>query len=785
MPSIWLGTSTPSIYQTFKACGSPSKETGSENDYLFRRYNYIQSDSGWYFEGQGFHSLAASELRLCNKLEEISFTPSPVLGIPRFSDQFFGDETISARGENDQSYSGLQRFNSGEESLSENSFSDYWKTDLIYTGSFPSPAPLSALAKAPSKRFVDGQGIRYCSPSERGLSGRPSVVDRPNVQLEWSLDNHASPGLDDNNGCVAKGLGGSVPGEAHKGTMDTAGIQFSSHKCFGAESSSVCCEGLHSQSKAASCPPENGQQDSSCLLVEDGGNTVPPIARDSPGTVGICPGQADNTDSGISARGVKPRSGLAVKTFQGFQQLETEFNSFSGIRSPMGSPGNRSVCGSYEYSAPNLCELVPRPICAWDRCISDPLDKPEGLQFPSFLNDLPVSGKDPKGSGDNCPDNTNLACTSMVPSTSGDVLQTANSIAPSEQSVALSQLAATPSSSAGPPVISGLDGYRQNLLADGISEQTSELLRSHSWRSGTSGAYNSAWKQWNSWCTQRKIDPFCSSVASVADYLTELLKQGKSYRTINSHRSAISAFHPPIGGVRVGQHELICKVVGACFNANPPQPRYVVTWDVDKVLDYIHGLGDNSTLSNKCLTLKLSMLLALASAGRSSDLRALDIRYMSIKDSSIIFELAQLTKSRKKGQSPIKQTFEKFEGDPLLCVFSTITCYLERSKVWRADSNKNQLLLSYVKPHKEVVPCTIAGWLVELMRLAGIDISEFRAHSVRGASTSKAKAKGLSCKEIMEIAKWRKESTFRRHYLREVACDKQAQDSFQAIVLQG
>ena len=34
---------------------------------------------------------------------------------------------------------------------------------------------------------------------------------------------------------------------------------------------------------------------------------------------------------------------------------------------------------------------------------------------------------------------------------------------------------------------------------------------------------------------------------------------------------------------------------GACFNANILQPRYVVTSDVDKVLDYIHRLGDNST----------------------------------------------------------------------------------------------------------------------------------------------------------------------------------------------
>ena len=237
MPSIWLGSSPPSIHQAFKACCSSSSKTGSENDYLFRRYHYIQSDSGRYFEGQGLHSVAASEFRLYYKLEEISFTPSPVHGVPRFSDQFIGDETIFATGENDPTYSDLQRFNSGEKSLSENSLSDYWETDLIYTGSFSGTPPLPAFAKAPSKGFVDGQGVRDSCPSERGLSGRPSVVDRPNVQLEWSLDNHTSPRLDNNDGCVAEGLGGSVPGETHKGTLDTGGIQFSSHKCFGAESS--------------------------------------------------------------------------------------------------------------------------------------------------------------------------------------------------------------------------------------------------------------------------------------------------------------------------------------------------------------------------------------------------------------------------------------------------------------------------------------------------------------------------------------------------------------------
>ena len=502
-------------------------------------------------------------------------------------------------------------------------------------------------------------------------------------------------------------------------------------------------------------------------LLKMGGDTVSGSSRDSPGTMGIRPEEGNFPDSRILARGFESRSRLAVKTFQGCEQLETESQSFSYIRPVMGPPHNRSLCGSHEHTTSELYELVPRPLCSGNRCLSDSLVEREGLLLSPIFTDLPLSGKDKEGPGNNGSDSANLA---------------SHSTPPTEGSFTLSQPTATPSDSAGPPAISGLDGYRQNLLTGGVSEDTANLLRSHSWRKGTAGAYNSAWKQWSSWCGQRKVDPFCSTVASIADYLTELFKKGRSYHTVNIHRSAISAFHRPIDGVQVGQHDLVCRVLNACFNAKPPQPRYVVTWDVDKVLSYIHSLGENSSLSNKCLTLKLSMLLALASAGRSSDLRALDIRYMTRNDNSINFELGVLTKSRRKGQPPIKLTFDRFDSDPLVCVVSTISCYLDRSKAWRAGADKTQLLLSYIRPHTEVVPCTIAGWLVELMKQSGIDTSEFRAHSTRGASTSKAKAKGLSCQEILAMANWKKESTFRRHYLREIASESAG--SFQAVVLQ-
>ena len=778
---LWIRARPSPFYEAFKACCCPIKETGPETNYLSRRHYCFQSDSGGYFEGQGLNPLAAPAFRFCDQLEEVSFTSSPVHGIPRFCHQLPRDEAFLANRENVPTSPGLQRPDLRGECLSANSLSHYWETDFNFTGSPPSSPPLPAFTNATGERLVGGEGLQLGCSSKQGMPERSPVVDRPTVDLEWEVNNLTSPRFDYYNGCVLEGLGGSVSGSSYQGALDPGGI-VTAYKCPRTQGSSLCFESFLQQSKETSCPSPNGQQNSSCIPTKNGGDTVSGASRDSPGIMGIRSEEGNFPYGRILARGYESRSRLAVETLQRFEQLETESQSFSNIGPVMGPPNNRSLCGSHEFTTSELCELVPRPLCSGNRCLSDSLVEREGLLLSPIFTDLPLSGKDKEGPGNNGSDSTNLACTGMVPSPVGDVLQASHFTSPTEGSFTLSQPTATPSDSAGPPAISGLDGYRQNLLTGGVSEDTANLLRSHSWRKGTAGAYNSAWKQWSSWCGQRKVDPFCSTVASIADYLTELFKKGRSYHTVNIHRSAISAFHRPIDGVKVGQHDLVCRVLNACFNARPPQPRYVVTWDVDKVLSYIHSLRENSTLSDKCLTLKLSMLLALASAGRSSDLRALDIRYMTITDHSISFELGVLTKSRRKGQPPIKLTFDRFDSDPLVCVVSTISCYLDRSKAWRAGSDKTQLLLSYIRPHKEVVPCTIAGWLVELMKQSGIDTSEFRAHSTRGASTSKAKAKGLSCQEILAMANWKKESTFRRHYLREIASESAG--SFQAVVLQ-
>ena len=54
----------------------------------------------------------------------------------------------------------------------------------------------------------------------------------------------------------------------------------------------------------------------------------------------------------------------------------------------------------------------------------------------------------------------------------------------------------------------------------------------------------------------------------------------------------------------------------------------------------------------------------------------------------------------------------------------------------------------------------------DLMADASVDKS-FKAHSVWGASTSAAMAKGVSLAEILSTVNWSKESTFRQYCYRQ------------------
>ena len=154
--------------------------------------------------------------------------------------------------------------------------------------------------------------------------------------------------------------------------------------------------------------------------------------------------------------------------------------------------------------------------------------------------------------------------------------------------------------------------------------------------------------------------------------MSQLFQNGLQYRTINNYRFAISAFHDHIQGKPVGEHPRICSLVAGVFNSRPPQPRYCFIWNVQTVIDFIKSeWGQNEDLSDKYLTYKLTMLLALTSASRVLGLQHLDIKFMTKVTNNYMFTFGKLRKAWRKGKSPPLLNVYSFEEDTKLCVVAT------------------------------------------------------------------------------------------------------------------
>ena len=106
------------------------------------------------------------------------------------------------------------------------------------------------------------------------------------------------------------------------------------------------------------------------------------------------------------------------------------------------------------------------------------------------------------------------------------------------------------------------------------------------------------------------------SVKEVVNFLADLHKEGYQYRSLNSHRSAISSVHERVDGHTVGQHSLVTRLMRGVFNDRPPVCRYYSTWNVQAVLTHITSWGDTESLSLKPLSWKTATLLALTRALR-------------------------------------------------------------------------------------------------------------------------------------------------------------------------
>ena len=59
----------------------------------------------------------------------------------------------------------------------------------------------------------------------------------------------------------------------------------------------------------------------------------------------------------------------------------------------------------------------------------------------------------------------------------------------------------------------------------------------------------------------------------ILNFLAFLYEKGYGYSSINSHRSAISAYHVDIDNNPIEQHPRVSTLITGIFNNRPPKPR--------------------------------------------------------------------------------------------------------------------------------------------------------------------------------------------------------------------
>lgn len=215
-------------------------------------------------------------------------------------------------------------------------------------------------------------------------------------------------------------------------------------------------------------------------------------------------------------------------------------------------------------------------------------------------------------------------------------------------------------------------------------------------------------------------------------------------------------------GVPFGQLDPVKRLMTGFFNMNPPLPRYSHIWDVNLVLVYLKSLFPLEDLSLKDLTLKLTMLLALVTGQRIQTLSLLDLKYCT-RGRDVVFSFTELLKHSRVGKPTPTVRITPY-ADKALCVVETLNLYIERTKSLRSSS---RLLISFVKPHSVVSRDTLSRWLRTVMATSGINTEQFKAHSCRSATHSKASQNFVPIDIILQAGGWSNARTFQMFYNRE------------------
>ena len=282
----------------------------------------------------------------------------------------------------------------------------------------------------------------------------------------------------------------------------------------------------------------------------------------------------------------------------------------------------------------------------------------------------------------------------------------------------------------------------------------------------TKRQYASYVRYWLSYCQQRNRDSYCDvSPLDLINYLYELFQNGRSYASLENSKAAILNYVDSASFERISGNRDVKKFMKACFNKRPKVPRYVTTWNPEKVIKFFTANPLPLAAPLLDLSKRLVTLMALTTHQRLQFMHSLHCNSDSVRfheNTVILFSVSALkTDTHRRHQKPI--IVEEFSENANVCLVSLLKKYLEQTAFLRQRLCK-KLFISTQKPFGGASKDTLARWVRCCLGDCGVNVQIFGAHSTRHASASAVVKNNVSINSIMEKAGWKSVSTFTKHY---------------------
>ena len=240
------------------------------------------------------------------------------------------------------------------------------------------------------------------------------------------------------------------------------------------------------------------------------------------------------------------RDRQGIQANQGFRRMETKLKHLHEIVSDKGNTRDGSVCLEGVTPITPVHVLENQPFQSGQGCFSYTLSSQVCVWFPTFCTHRKGSSESKSRSVSNAYNSPSMARPAMVSRASKNVFKKPTTSTSTQRSTERSCRKVESTRNAEFTATSGLDNLRQNLLAEEISERASNLITNKR-KTSSIKHYESAWKKWCDWCSEREISPTRSNINYLLTFLAELFEKGLEYKAIATYRSVISRFMAQLG----------------------------------------------------------------------------------------------------------------------------------------------------------------------------------------------------------------------------------------------